>query len=178
MEVTPNRPSIPTFIQSKFLWIRMANRSSRRSSDSDIQYRAYLWITRRRTGIVEYPTGIHSDFIINVINGRYFICQNPFVCCENITRAINIYWFLELTDANKLVVVVPLNPIVTHFQQLVIFNPIETVVYNCSQPQCVTQNFSSVGYDWLNLLCDSTSLTEPKNLDTRRGRATGEIETL
>ena len=70
---------------------------------------------RIRTGIVEDVTGIHSAFVINFIKGRYVIFWRPCVCCEIITEAIHIELFQEFTDPDKLVVVVPLNPVSKQF---------------------------------------------------------------
>ena len=69
IEVTPIRPIIPPYLQFIFLWSRMENISSQSSSVCDIRYRDDLLITRRRTRIVESPTGRHSTFVINVIQG-------------------------------------------------------------------------------------------------------------
>ena len=63
MTVTPIRPIIPPSLQFSFLLFRTANRSSQSSSDRYIQYRDDLWIARRRTGIVEAPTGRHGAFL-------------------------------------------------------------------------------------------------------------------
>ena len=161
-----------------FLWIRMANISSWSSSSRDIQYRADLWITRRITGIVESPTGRHSAFVINFIKWRYLIYRNPCVCFEIIIEAISSNSFEEFPNADKLVMVVPLKPIAKQFPKLVIVIPIATVVHNHSQPHCVTQNFSSAKSDWRDLLCESISLTEPKNIYMGKGQAKERIETL
>ena len=115
MEVTTSPPIIPPSLQFNFLRRLMANSSSRRSSDCDIRYRADIWTARRRTGIVESPIGIHSAFIINVIKGRYVLLRHPSVCCKSIIEAISCNSFRELPDADKIVVVVPLNPIAKQF---------------------------------------------------------------
>ena len=63
MSVTPIRTTIPPSLQLNLLRIRTTNISNWSSSDRDIWYRADLWIARKRTGIFESPTGIHSAFI-------------------------------------------------------------------------------------------------------------------
>ena len=112
---TPSRPIIPPSLLCNFLWSRMNNISRSISTNRDLWYRAYLWITRRRTGIVESTTSIHSDFVINLIMGRYFFCRRCCVCCERITETIHSESFLESPDFDKLVVVVPLKPTAKHF---------------------------------------------------------------
>ena len=115
MEVTPSHHIILPFLQLDSLRGRMTNISSWSSSDHDIRCCADLWIARRRTGIVEAQIGRHSSFIINFTKGRYILCGHPCVFCESIIEAINIDTFRESPDADKLVAVVPLNPIAKHF---------------------------------------------------------------
>ena len=88
----------------------MANSSSWSSRDCDIRYCDDLLIARRRTGIVESPVGIHSDFVINIIKGRYGIYQLTCVFYEIINEARNSNSFRKFPEADNLVVVVPLNP--------------------------------------------------------------------
>ena len=71
MVVTHILPSIPPPLQLNSLQSCILNSSSQSSSDRNIRYRADLCIARRRTGIVEAPTGRHGAFVINVIKGRY-----------------------------------------------------------------------------------------------------------
>ena len=67
----------------------------------------------------EETTGIHSAFVINVVKVRYVLFRHPCVCCEIMIEAINSDLFQELPDADKLVVVVPLNPIAKQFPTII-----------------------------------------------------------
>ena len=93
----------------------MANISSRISSNRDILYRANLLIVRRRPGKVDPLTVRHSDFVINVIKGRYVLCRRTCVFCENTTEAIHSDALQLFPYANKVVVVFPINPIAKQF---------------------------------------------------------------
>ena len=95
-----------------------SSNSSSRSSYYDPWYRADIWTTRRRTGIFEFPTGRHSVFIINVIKLRYVLCRFPCVSCEIITESIHSKSFRDFPDSDKLVVVVPPNPIAKQFPSI------------------------------------------------------------
>ena len=68
--------------------------------------------------MVEALTCRHSDLVINVINVRYVLFQCPYFCCESTIESINRNLFQEFPDANKLVVVVPLNPIAKQFPKI------------------------------------------------------------
>ena len=101
----------------------MANSSIRSSSNLGIRYNADIWIARRRTEIVGALTGRHSAFVIYFIKVRYVLFRNPCVCCEIIIESINSYLFQELPNADKLVVVVPLNPIGKQFPTIINSHP-------------------------------------------------------
>ena len=101
----------------------MLNISSWISSDCCIRYCADLLIARIRTGIVEDPSGRHSALVINFIKGRYVLFRRLCVCCEIIIEAIISYSFQELPDADKLVVLVPLDPIAKQFPTIINCRP-------------------------------------------------------
>ena len=73
--------------------------------------------------MVEAPTGRHSALFINFIKGRFVFYRRPCVCCDSIIEAINSDSFREFPDADKLVVVVPLNPISKHFPTISNLHP-------------------------------------------------------
>ena len=123
MAVNHIRPIIPPSLQFNFLRSCMANSSSWSSSNSDIRYCDDLWIERIINGVVEYMTGIHSVFVINVIKGRYVIFLSSYVCCEIIIEAVNSDSFRESPDSNKLLLVVPLNPIAKTFPTIINRHP-------------------------------------------------------
>ena len=69
--------------------------------------------------MVEYPTGRHSYFVINIIKVSYVLRRRPCVCFERITEAIHSDLFQEFPDANKLFAVVPFNPIAKQFTTII-----------------------------------------------------------
>ena len=109
--VTPSRPIIPPSLQLKYIWSLIYNSSIRSSTDCDIKYHTDLWIARMRTGIVEAPKGRRSDFVINVIKVMYVLFWCPCVCCEIIIEAISLNSIEKFPDVDKLLMVVPINPI-------------------------------------------------------------------
>ena len=133
---------------------------------------------RSRTGKMKCMASRNCTPLINLIKGRYVIFRGPSISWKIIVEAIKSTLFQQLSDTNWFVIVIYINPITYSPQKLVIFIRIATVVNNRSQPHWVTQNFSSAGSDCLYLLCESTSLRNPKNLYTTRVRETGWITAL
>ena len=129
----------------------------------------------RRTGIAESTACMHSDFFINFIKGRYVIFWSNCVYCEIIIESINSDSFQDFPDADKIVVVAPPNPIAKQFPTIINCHPHSN---NSIQPQPTTLSHPELRSDWRDFLYESTSLTEPKKLYMKMGRAIWRIETL
>ena len=124
IKVTAKIPVIPSSVPGS-LFFRSILISSCRSH----WRRGLRWITvesyfRNSTDLcgtmiitvkLKFPACINYISIVDLINGRYFLCRSPSISWKHIVEATNSKSFQEFSDTNLFAIVISLNPITKYF---------------------------------------------------------------